>query len=237
MSLAATVKAMAAAGCSAEQIAEVVSKIDEERRAKSRAGNAARQKRWRERNADNAVIQRDDALQPVIRRDEPLAYKDKPRADALVSNGSSLRSEPVSLELKPNPSDLSKAGRKPPSRKSALAEDAQPSDAARLLAQEAGLSSHEFRDEWRAFRDHHCSRGNLMKNWDLAWSTWLRKSKQFKARAGPSRSPKENPFLADWKKEMQERQVNGSPWKFDEQSDAAETGTEGVIDADYSVIG
>ena len=108
----------------------------------------------------------------------------------VCSNGSSLRSEPISLEEKPNPSGLSKAERRTASRKHSLAEDAQPTEPDKRLADEAGLSPVEFRDEWRAFRDYHCSRGNLMKNWHLAWSTWLRNSKRFKPRAGPSGAQK-----------------------------------------------
>jgi hypothetical protein len=114
---------------------------------------------------------------------EPEPYKENRERARVCSNGSSFQSEPI--DIKPTPLVLSKAKLKPAVRKSSLREDAQPSDADKRLASEAGVSGSEFRDEWRAFRDHHCSRGNLMKNWHLAWSTWLRNSRRFKARASP----------------------------------------------------
>lgn len=80
MSLSVTVNAMAAAGCSAEQIAAVVARLDEERRAKARAGNAERQRRYRDRhngnnavtshNGNNAVTQSITPLQAVTGRDK-----------------------------------------------------------------------------------------------------------------------------------------------------------------------
>lgn len=64
MSLAAMVKAMAASGCSAEQIAATVGAFEEDRLSKKRAGNLERQRRFRERNGNNA-------LQGVTERDTP----------------------------------------------------------------------------------------------------------------------------------------------------------------------
>jgi hypothetical protein len=89
---------------------------------------------------------------------------------------------------------LSKAERKPAARKSALAEDAQPTEQDKFMAAENGLSNEEFREEWRDFRDYHCSRGNLMKNWHLAWATWVRKGRKFKSRAGPMKHDKHSPM-------------------------------------------
>jgi len=66
-----------------------------------------------------------------------------------------------------------------------LGGEAQPTDADRKAAEVAGLTSVEFRDEWRAFRDHHVSRGTLMADWQAAWRTWLRNRKKFAPRASP----------------------------------------------------
>lgn len=77
---------------------------------------------------------------------------------------------------------------KPSARRSSLAEDAQPTAADGKEALRAGLSTADFRSEWRAFRDHHRSKGNLMADWSAAWRTWLRNSKRFTpaSRASPT---------------------------------------------------
>src|SRR5581483_1894564 len=83
MTLAETVAAMVAAGCTAEQIKVVVESVDEQRRAKAREGNRRRQAELRERkrNGNNAVTGRDRALHAVTGRDEALRA-DEPRAPA-----------------------------------------------------------------------------------------------------------------------------------------------------------
>jgi hypothetical protein len=66
--------------------------------------------RERQKRHRDSVTSRDIAGQNVTERDEPSPYKDKPRADALISNGSSLRSEPVieNKQEKLKPTVLSK---------------------------------------------------------------------------------------------------------------------------------
>jgi hypothetical protein len=83
---------------------------EEDRRSRSRGGNAERQRRFRERNGNNGVTQDDNALQPVIQRDEPEPYKDNHARAPVCSNGSSLRSEPVieNKQEKLKPTVLSK---------------------------------------------------------------------------------------------------------------------------------
>lgn len=49
MNLAGMMRAMKAAGCTVDQVAEAVAFLDEERRAKTRVGNARRQREHRER--------------------------------------------------------------------------------------------------------------------------------------------------------------------------------------------
>ena len=65
--LSATVRAMAASGCTPEQIAAVVEKIEEERTSKSREGNRRRQAEWRQRRNENNT---DNALLAVTQRDK-----------------------------------------------------------------------------------------------------------------------------------------------------------------------
>jgi hypothetical protein len=55
MTLSDVVAAMKAAGLSNDQIVATVEQLDEGRRARSREGNAARQRTFRERNAANAL--------------------------------------------------------------------------------------------------------------------------------------------------------------------------------------
>ncbi len=80
-------------------------------------------------------------------------------------------------------------------RRTALAEDAQPSAVDGREALAAGLSAEEFRSEWRGFRDFHRSKGNTMADWPAAWRTWLRNRKRF----APSRASPANrrPTLAE----------------------------------------
>jgi hypothetical protein len=93
MSLSATVKAMAAAGCSAEQIADVVARIDDERREKAREGNRKRQAKWRHRNnGDNGVIPCDMALSGVTETPPSVSPKINNQTPSTPSP-SSLRSE------------------------------------------------------------------------------------------------------------------------------------------------
>ena len=192
MSADSVISAMRALEFSDAQILSVVSEMERQRKETAREANARRQREYRERNANNThnAVTGVTGVTGDIVTDDSL-YNERASAP-VCSNGSSLRSEPVSL--KPNPSGLSKAERKPAARKSALAEDAQPTEQDKFMAAENGLSNEEFREEWRDFRDYHCSRGNLMKNWHLAWATWVRKGRKFKSRAGPMKHDKHSPM-------------------------------------------
>jgi hypothetical protein len=77
MSLALTVRAMVAAGCTAEQVAAVAAAYEAEaetKRAAKRANGAARQQRYRERNASDALHasrNASDALPPSPKKEIP----------------------------------------------------------------------------------------------------------------------------------------------------------------------
>lgn len=78
--------------------------------------------------------------------------------------------------------------------KTVIPSEAQPSPEDRGAAMESGLDEARFRIEWKKFRDHHLSRGNLMADWSAAWRTWLGNIAQFQPRAigsqdGRSRKP------------------------------------------------
>jgi len=50
-----------------------------------------------------------------------------------------------------------------------ILEDAQPDAKDCKAAEDVGLSADLFRVEWRKFRDHHCAKGSLMRDWNAAW--------------------------------------------------------------------
>lgn len=77
----------------------------------------------------------------------------------------SLRSGAAAPEKKPKPAKRSRA-------RTAMAPDRQPTTVDAGHAKEAGMSPDVFRTEWRKFRDHHLSHGNLMADWPAAWRKW-----------------------------------------------------------------
>lgn len=111
-------------------------------------------------------------------------------------------------------------------RRSAIAEDAQPTPKDRDAATAAGLSEGEFRSQWAKFRDHHRAKGSLMADWPAAWRTWLGNIGQFQpARAGPPRqAPQErrNPVFQAGEELMAEYGLLGrtdeKPSDFEPQS-------------------
>ena len=138
MTLAETMRMMAAAGFSAEQIAAFVANYDEARRAKARDGNRQRQASFRDRrNANNAVTGRDAALSDVTGRDEPLP-KAEPRARVLY--GEELVSIPPSETTSPLPpvgADGGKRGRR-------ITAEWRPSEARWNEALLLGLNAEQF---------------------------------------------------------------------------------------------
>jgi len=61
-----------------------------------------------------------------------------------------------------------------------IAEEAQPNEKDRLAANECGLTTEIFRNEWRRFRDHHRAKGSVMADWSAAWRTWCANINEFK---------------------------------------------------------
>jgi hypothetical protein len=69
-----------------------------------------------------------------------------------------------------------------------IAEDAQPDEKDRIIADEHGLSAELYRSEWRKFRSCHVAKGSLFANWHEAWRNWCEKIPEFQRqapRAGP----------------------------------------------------
>ncbi len=68
--------------------------------------------------------------------------------------------------------------------KTAIAENAQPTETDKKKAEESGMTTATFRHEWQKFRDHHLKLASQMADWQAAWRTWVlgwqdRKSLQF----------------------------------------------------------
>lgn len=109
--------------------------------------------------------------------------------------------------------------------RTAIAENTQPDDRQKADATEAGLSEIVFREQWRAFRDHHLANGSLMADWPAAWRKWLGNMAKFQGyRGAPSVPPKGEAFdmggdarevkkkdLAFWIAEFSA----GKPWRFE----------------------
>lgn len=94
---------------------------------------------------------------------------------------SSLRSDVVAS---PPPAPRKASRAKP---RSQILEDAQPTPKDISAAEEAGLNSAAFREQWAKFRNYHRAKGSLMADWQAAWRTWLGNVSEFQRqpRAGP----------------------------------------------------
>src|SRR6266851_4397552 len=60
----------------------------------------------------------------------------------------------------------------------------RPNQKHQILAAELGVDLDEA---FAMFADHHASKGNKFKSWDLAFNTWLRREKQFAGNRSSSR--------------------------------------------------
>ena len=138
----------------------------------------------REKNKETKALQEQQADVTPCNATKRL---DKIRldTDTDTDTDTSLRSVGAGASAPPKPQ------RSKPKIRSALAEDAQPTERDKLAASEAGLTEERFRVEWQKFRSHHVANGSLMANWNAAWLKWLGNVNQFthQARAGPVAKP------------------------------------------------
>jgi hypothetical protein len=183
VNLSDMVRAMAAAGCSGDQIAKAVSEMDEQRRAKARAGNAERQRRHR--NANNTVTERDAALLAVSKADEtspkvsPQEIYNQP---PILTPSTSLRSETTAA----------REPKKSTARGCRLPFDWKPCAEGRLMAGNT-LGNSEARAELEKFKDYWASQPGargVKADWDATWRNWVRKAAEGgQPRAGPAQRP------------------------------------------------
>src|SRR5690606_33837028 len=72
-----------------------------------------------------------------------------------------------------------------------LADDFEPNDTNRRVAEEHGVS---LAAELPQFCDHHRAKGSTMKDWHAALNTWLRRARKFEG-GGPTSPPGRTPSL------------------------------------------
>ena len=207
MSIVAAIRRMRDAGLTEEQAliaaeaieAEMVNPHDQAPRdeAKSRRDRNARYyeaRKQRLKTSEN-VLKRLKPSENVLKASESVlkpsenvteapsrAEYNTTRAHAVIPVGITSVIPPIS-----SPFGFPHEKKSTARRKTTIPETAQPTDRDRDAADRAGLAPDEFRDEWRAFRDHHLAKGSTMLDWPAAWRTWLRNRKRFAgARAGPA---------------------------------------------------
>lgn len=155
--------AMASAGCSAEQVAAVLSALQ------TKSSGAARQARYRERQASQVTVSDVTIVTAVT-------------GDASVTT-LPLSAPPRDINSTPSPNPIAKN-----TRGSRLPDDWLPSQAGGLFAAEAlgGIerSSAEllkFRDYWRA----KPGAAGVKLDWEATWRNWVRSAAERGPRGGP----------------------------------------------------
>lgn len=81
-------------------------------------------------------------------------------------------------------------------RKSALAEDWEPSPEHIAAAAKEGLSLDAAHREARKFRDYHRSKGTMFVDWMAAWRNWIRKAVEINPNLKKGQNPDRH-WLAD----------------------------------------
>lgn len=157
MNITVTVTAMTNAGCTAEQISDVLRELKILLRDSRRVYNSRYYSKIKALRCANSE---------TLKRTEPSGKK--------VSNGFPMKSSNPSLPSQNHQIPIN--GR---ARARQIEPEAQPTPNDRAAASKTGLSEADFGEVWSHFRDHHISKGSLMLDWAAAWRTWLARSKQF----------------------------------------------------------
>jgi hypothetical protein len=137
----------------------------EKRQPEREDSSAERTRAWRERNKS------------VTQRDAVVTQCDAPDTDTDTDTDNNL-----SVISTASPPKVRRA-----KIRSQIAEDAQPTASDTAAAEEAGLNSAAFREQWAKFRNYHRAKGSLMADWQAAWRTWVGNIAEFQRqpRAGP----------------------------------------------------
>lgn len=146
----------------AERVASMLARVEKATEARSNDAIEARRANDRERKARQRHVQ----SREVTGQNGTVGTENPP-------------SPPPPKNTNQTPSTPSPETTKRAKRRTAMVQDTQPTKADVQAAIEDGLSMDDVRSEWRAFRDFHISKGNVMADWPAAWRTWLRNRKRF----------------------------------------------------------
>lgn len=145
-------------------VVEAAAAVDEQKKARKRAGNAERQQRFRTRHAGESNTS--NALQPVTERDPPNDIYSNP---------------PVIPQDETIVSSIPKPGR---TRKAAAGMAPLPDDWEPVLTAAAQEIVDRWPPGWLAvqvakFRDHATDKGRRSKDWQAAFRTWITKADEW----------------------------------------------------------
>jgi len=76
-----------------------------------------------------------------------------------------------------------------PRQRHSLPDSFKLDDKLRQFALDRGMPESAIDDQFDGFREHHEGRGSLMKDWGLAWHTWVRKYAQWNKPAARVKQP------------------------------------------------
>jgi hypothetical protein len=174
-----TLRRLAAVDMPAEALREVLTIFaeiegkNEERRAR----DAARKKE--ERDAKKAASKDNPRTIQGESKECPAEVPHAPapaREEVLTSLDSNLsptksppKGGPKGKVLSPASPSLAR------NRKTQIAEDAQPSEKDRAVAEREGMWPATFRHEWGLFRSRNLATGATYQNWHQAWVTWVQR--------------------------------------------------------------
>lgn len=123
-----------------------------------------------------------------------------PRTDSPVTSGQDVPSPPdtesykASLEpslepsVEPSSSNSPKSAKRRRKPETPLPDDWKPNDSHTKLARELGLSNEQMKFELDRFRDHAHQNDRRCREWNPAFSNWLRRSRSYSGNRRPSRS-------------------------------------------------
>lgn len=136
-----------------------------------KANRQARNRRYYESHkTPRPVLQ--DVLQDVLQTTESvLKTSETPSRAPAFSIGEGVIDSPYEKATPSLPPQKTKTPRAKSKRQ--IQEDEQPTEKDKSYAAKAGLGAPEFREQWRKFRNHHVTKGNVYASWQAAWRTWV----------------------------------------------------------------
>lgn len=165
----AVIARMRELGISEDKILAVVETM-EATPERARSSGAARQARYREREAaKKAQAVTRDVTRDVTESVTNVTPEAEPRARVVNTNLPSGDNNipPIYPPAQTAPRKASRA-----KARTSISEDARPTDRDREEGRKVGMAGDVFDRQWRKFVDHHRAKGSLMADWAAAWRTW-----------------------------------------------------------------